>query len=121
MSQPARGPERSAPDADPLPRLLIYRISSRPAPPLIEPDMIPGAPEHHGANLLSVAACRGSGQQIDVLTRGWFACICAYLFSDQTQFILMEENHAQKLIWIKEVHRNSCCSVGTVPLQSANK
>jgi len=81
--QLARGPERSAPDADPLPRLLICcRISSRPAPPLIEPDMIPGAPR---VNLLSVAAYRGSGQQIDVLTADallvqWFACIFMCLF-----------------------------------------
>jgi len=64
-----------------------------------------------------VAAYRGSGQQIDVLTRGWFACICAYLFSDQTQFILMEENHAQKLIWIKEVHRNKLRNINQLGME----
>jgi len=57
-------------------------------------------------NLLSVAACRGSGQQIDVLTAyallvkhsGSHVYSCAYLFSDQTQFVLTGGNHAQKLI-----------------------
>ena len=33
ITQPAKGPERSAPHADPLPRLLNYRVESRPAPP----------------------------------------------------------------------------------------
>ena len=34
-AQPAKGPERSAPDAEPLPRLLNYRVESRPATPFI--------------------------------------------------------------------------------------
>jgi hypothetical protein len=33
--RPAKGSERSAPDADPLHRFLNYRCEGRPAPPFI--------------------------------------------------------------------------------------
>jgi len=82
--QPARGPERSAPDADPLPRLLIYRISSRPAPPLIEPDMIPGAPRGEPPVSGCMQGQRPADRCADSLRAAgqtqWFACIFMCLF-----------------------------------------
>jgi len=44
ISRPAKGAERGAPDADPLPHFIKDRVKCQPAPPSIWPEMIRGAP-----------------------------------------------------------------------------
>ena len=43
-TRPAKGAERGAPDADPLPRFIKDRAKCQPAPPSIWPEMIRRAP-----------------------------------------------------------------------------